>query len=347
MRWAGGFLMDHIFTEESEHLKAVVNMIEDEIAKKSAVSDEFFENTCDSLVRSKDERISLAIDRQTSIKYADEVERLKEIKERPYFARMDFTITNEGQEEMTIYIGEKSLDIGFDNLVYDWRNTLANRFYSNSETNFTINNAKYNLLLKRKFSIENSSLKSYKDEYTSEGEIFKEGIADPFLIQVLQEKKREQKLTNIIRSIQENQNNIIREDINKNIIVQGCAGSGKTMIMLHRLSYILYNYPKLNVDSMIIITPNKVFDVHINNLAKNLEIEEIQRYTIEEYYALLLDMYGVNSNSILKLSKKIMLIMKILINIFIQMNFKLNFVFHTTIELLTYTKRLIKRLYWV
>ena len=58
-------------------------------------------------------------------------------------------------------------------------------------------------------------------------------LTDPFLIQVLKLRKKQHSLVDIIATIQENQNAIVDENINQNIVVQGCAGSGKTMVLLH------------------------------------------------------------------------------------------------------------------
>ena len=66
---------------------------------------------------------------------------------------------------------------------------------------------------------------------------------------------------------------MIRHTHKKNMIVQGCAGSGKTMILLHRLSYLKYNNLILNLDKAVIITPNDKFSLFINELAESLELE--------------------------------------------------------------------------
>lgn len=66
------------------------------------------------------------------------------------------------------------------------------------------------------------------------------------------------------------------------------------MIMLHRLSYLKFNNPNLDLDTIKILTPNELFNIHINDLTENLELEKIHRLTVEEYYLNLLSRYDPN-----------------------------------------------------
>jgi hypothetical protein len=79
--------------------------------------------------------------------------------------------------------------------------------------------------------------------------------------------------------------------MNKNFIVQGCAGSGKTMILLHRLSYLVFNNSNYDWSKAKVLTPNELFDKHIQTLCDDLEIDMIKRYSVEQYYKHLLDLY--------------------------------------------------------
>ena len=188
-----------------------------------------------------------------------------------------------------IYIG-KSLyrDLGNGVHIVNWRSPIANFYYDATLTSKTSdvyvdvvnktllmnsNNVyEYNLLLKRNFS-STSPLKS-NNLYIANNDFFAEGSYDPFLMEVLIEKRSNYKMTDIIKSIQTNQNSIIRENHKSNIIVQGCAGSGKTMILLHRLSYLKYNKLLPNSKFVKIITPNKEFSIFIKDLAISLEPEK-------------------------------------------------------------------------
>lgn len=132
----------------------------------------------------------------------------------------------------------------------------------------------------------------YVNLRTDEDVIFKSGITDPFLVRVLNLRKRQHNLTDIFVTIQENQNKIVNSDFRKNIIVQGCAGSGKTMVLLHRLSALKYrnNYFDFSSKAMI-LTPNEQFSLHIKGLAEGLQIGNIPRVSVEQYYIDMLMQY--------------------------------------------------------
>lgn len=138
---------------------------------------------------------------------------------------------------------------------------------------------------------ENSNFGEQIREIEELQDIYKEGGIDPLLIKVLEEKRLQNKLTDIIISIQKNQNAMIRHTPKKNMIVQGCAGSGKTMIMLHRISYLLYNRHLRNVKRAVIIVPNSNFNVFINELTGNLDIDQVPRYTMSQFYLKLIYEY--------------------------------------------------------
>lgn len=109
-------------------------------------------------------------------------------------------------------------------------------------------------------------------------------IADEFLQELL-ERRSSPEFKNIVFSIQKKQGEIIQAPYNKNMIVQGCAGSGKSMIMLHRLPIILYDNPNsLNRTNLYIITPSQMYIQLAENMRHQLEISDVKMGTIEQYY---------------------------------------------------------------
>lgn len=112
-------------------------------------------------------------------------------------------------------------------------------------------------------------------------------IADPFLLKVLKQHRGQSEFTDILRSIQDEQNEIVDFDIKKNMIVQGCAGSGKTMILFHRLANILYNINaglvKIAPGRIAVIIPNDNFRNYIKDLTWSLGIDGIRTYAMDEY----------------------------------------------------------------
>lgn len=109
-------------------------------------------------------------------------------------------------------------------------------------------------------------------------------ISDEFLQELL-ERRSTPEFKNIVFSIQKKQGEIIQAPYNRNMIVQGCAGSGKSMIMLHRLPIILYDNPKsLNRSNLYIITPSQMYIEMAENMRHQLEISDIKMGTIEQYF---------------------------------------------------------------
>ena len=165
--------------------------------------------------------------------------------EEPYFARMDLVDDIEGYN--SYYIGKRG-DEGLE--IIDWRAPLARKYYQKSLTSFSVNEYKYKLILRRALRTGNGKIFALKNEYLSlDGYLTKDEIGgrdeslifDPFLREILKSRKEKQEICDIIETIQEQQFEIITLPEKDEFIVQGVAGSGKTMILLHRLSYIMYN----------------------------------------------------------------------------------------------------------
>ena len=218
---------------------------------------------------------------------------LLEIKPSPYFGRLDLdSESGNGYELKSHYIGKHGLIIGNKIIVVDWRAPVGECFYAKNQTSFSIKGIEYSLALRRALNIQDAKLISYQTEYDG-GTVSLEGdVIDPFLLTVMRDKRRQNRLTDIIRSIQSNQNDIIRRPLQESFIVQGCAGSGKTMILLHRLSYLKFNHRNMSLSSVKIITPNPDFNAHIDELSTELDIDTIQKYTVEEYYVNLIQRYS-------------------------------------------------------
>lgn len=217
--------------------------------------------------------------------------------DEPYFARMDLTDDKDGYN--SYYIGKRG-DEGLE--IVDWRAPLARRYYQKSKLEFSINQFNYKLVLRRALRTASGRVVDFKNEYLSVGDnLTKEEIAgrdasvifDPFLKEILSSRKDKQEICDIIETIQEKQYEIITAPEDAQFIVQGVAGSGKTMILLHRLSYLLYNDENLKPSSVLVITPSDSFNAFIDELAKILELERVKTVTLENYYFRLLKSAGV------------------------------------------------------
>ncbi|MBQ8375181.1 MAG: AAA family ATPase [Clostridia bacterium] len=208
--------------------------------------------------------------------------------EEPYFARMDLVDNAEGYN--SYYIGKKG-DIKLE--IVDWRAPVARRYYQKSCAAFTFNEYSYKTILRRALQTQNGKLLAFKNEflslkeYLSEDEIGgrdEDNILDPFLREIIRSRKEEASVKDIIRTIQEKQYEIITCPERTNFVLQGCAGSGKTMVMLHRLSYLMYNNDNIRTHDVLIITPSNSFNTFINELATVLELERVKTLTVYEYF---------------------------------------------------------------
>gem|GEM_PF-3662875 len=181
---------------------------------------------------------------------------LRKSKDHPYFARMDIRQSDKDNVE-EIYIGKISL---FDEsmetpLVVDWRAPISSVYYDGrlGSTKYSAYGEEFeiDLHLKRQYTIEGGELKHFVDVDIS--------MSDTFL-QATLENHASDKLKDIVSTIQAEQNDIIRADIHKPLIVQGVAGSGKTTIALHRIAYLIYTYSdSFEPEDFIIIAPNNLF----------------------------------------------------------------------------------------
>lgn len=170
-----------------------------------------------------------------------------------------------------------------------WTSPLVNELYDNNVINSKkFNDYLYGVMLKRKFEPNSSK---YYNSYIAENSLYEDGTVDEFLLKLLLAKKDSDILTDIIASIQSNQNKIIRTNASDNFIVQGCAGSGKTMILLHRLSYLKFNNLLPQYSKIKIITPNKLFNNFIKDLSEKLKINEIEQLTMGQYFMNINDKY--------------------------------------------------------
>ena len=207
------------------------------------------------------------------------VKKLEKIKNVPYFARMDFKEENRDLEKL--YIGKISI---LDNktaepIIVDWRAPISNLYYEgkigSAEYECLGKKIKGDILLKRQYIIEKKQLKKYIDiNVTGNDELLQNAL----------EEKADDRLKNIVATIQDEQNKIIRAKINSPLIVQGVAGSGKTTIALHRIAYLIYNYEKeFKPEEFMIIAPTKFFLNYISNILPDLGVNNVKQCTFEDF----------------------------------------------------------------
>lgn len=215
------------------------------------------------------------------IRRKETLDRLIRLKNSPYFARVDFKEKGFENTEK-IYIGISSfIDFKSGSIyIYDWRSPISSIFYE-----YEAGPASYispsgkiegTIGLKRQFKIIENKIKYMFDSSIK--------IDDDILQEILS-RSADDKMKNIVSSIQKEQNRIIRDENNQLLIVQGSAGSGKTSIALHRIAYILYRYKDSSVtsDNIVIFSPNQMFNDYISNVLPELGEENINQTTFYEY----------------------------------------------------------------
>lgn len=207
------------------------------------------------------------------------------IKNKPYFASFLYK-DNEGNT-YDIYMALTYLkDNNYDNILYDWRSPICSLFYD-----YEVGSCKYRvgdyihegtLLRKRQYIIDKRELISVFDNSLN--------IDDELLQKVIATTDNE-KMRNIVNTIQAEQNKIIRNLDDHNLIVQGIAGSGKTSVALHRIAFLLYRINNLSSNNVLIFSPNKIFSEYISNVLPELGEANTLETTFSDYLSYFLKEY--------------------------------------------------------
>ncbi|MEE1086844.1 MAG: AAA family ATPase [Schaedlerella sp.] len=214
-------------------------------------------------------------------------QRLRKMKDSPFFGSVDFVYDGETEAE-PFYIGianfsEKNGQLPF---VYDWRAPVSSLFYD-----YDSGKASYEapggtmdgeIVSKRQYKIRSGKLiYEFESDMKIDDDILKQELG----------ANSDTQLKNIVRTIQKEQNAIIRNTKDKILAIQGAAGSGKTSVALHRIAYLLYHdRERLNSSNVLILSPNTVFSDYISHILPELGEENIQEMSFDIFaYRELLD----------------------------------------------------------
>ncbi|MNH98333.1 Helicase IV [compost metagenome] len=218
---------------------------------------------------------------------------LNKAVDEPYFGRLDFQ--ESGKELAPLYIGKAGVqdELSGQLLVIDWRAPVASLFYSYTGG---LDLATYDspegmidglVYLKRNLVIRKQILQRVVDTYDREDDSL--AVGDEFLLYRLGENK-DNKLRDIVSTIQAEQDQIIRSAKNTALIIQGVAGSGKTTVALHRLAFLLYQYrEQIRAEKMVIFAPNSMFLDYISSVLPELGVGNIQQSTFTDWALDVLD----------------------------------------------------------
>ena len=204
------------------------------------------------------------------------LQKLFKIQNNPYFGSIIF---DDGKQRDEVYIGITHVtDNKNKYYVHDWRSPICSLFYD-----FEVGPCSYmapmgkisgNIDRKRQYTIKDGKLFHVFDNNIN--------IDDELLQEVLANESNE-KMKNIVNTIQMEQNKVIRNTEDKNLIVQGIAGSGKTSVALHRIAFLLYKIDNLKSNNVLIFSPNKVFSEYISNVLPELGEDNTMQTTINDF----------------------------------------------------------------
>ena len=210
-------------------------------------------------------------------------------RKKPYFGRIDFKDAGLSEPE-SYYVGRVGISPdGVEQLVIDWRAPMASVYYENAlgtctyEVKDTVENEtkvhEIDLFRKRTYEIEEDKLVDFFDS---------DVVANDELLTKCLAKSKKAVLGEIIGTIQQEQNAIIRKSPRTNLIVQGVAGSGKTTVAMHRISYILYNYEQFRPVDFYIVGSNRILLNYITGVLPELDVYGVSQMTMEQLFVRLL-----------------------------------------------------------
>ncbi|WP_435171053.1 RNA polymerase recycling motor HelD [Paenibacillus glycanilyticus] len=220
-------------------------------------------------------------EREHSHRHASQqVKLLRKLEQTPYFGRVDF-IENGSSEEERIYLGVGSMldESGSNYLIYDWRAPVSSLYYDYSPGPASYvtpaGSIEGRMTLKRQYVIRRGQIDGMFDTGVT--------IGDELLQEVLG-KHSDAQMKSIVATIQREQNQIIRNERARLLIVQGAAGSGKTSAALQRVAYLLYRYRgSLQADQIVLFSPNPMFNSYVATVLPELGEQNMQQTTYQQY----------------------------------------------------------------
>ncbi len=293
--------MNHVHRLEQERLDSILKKIKEQIGKLKdessrqrkevinirrhfwddvKVNTDTFDDYLETIIGLRQQAQGLSVNQGIHRHAMNRLSVLQRMYKAPYFGRITF-IEEGAREAENIYIGISTLtDTSGENfLIYDWRAPISSIFYD-----FPPGQVKYDtpggivhgiLEEKWQYMIDNGVIESMFDTTLT--------IRDEILQRALG-KGTDKHMHNIVATIQQEQNRIIRHENGRLLIVQGAAGSGKTSAALQRIAYLLYKHRSwLKADQIILFSPNAMFNNYVSRVLPELGEENMQQVTFQEY----------------------------------------------------------------
>lgn len=274
---------------EEEYLNQTMDIVKRNVENYESEIREMSEQIEEMLQHYHDNDVEVYTQMSNTVTMRDHMQfalmRNQKATKKPYFGRIDF-LDETLQKEESLYIGRGGIAKDTTHqMVVDWRAPVANAYYENGlgECSYCAPDGRelpIRLDLKRTYEIDNGKLLDYFDT---------EVIANDELLTKYLAKNKQAVLGEIIATIQKEQNDIIRKTPYHNIIVQGVAGSGKTTVAMHRISFILYNYAeRFRPEDFYIVGSNRILLEYITGVLPDLDVYGIRQMTMEQLFVRLL-----------------------------------------------------------
>lgn len=213
------------------------------------------------------------------------IRKSKAALKKAYFGRIDYEDLAENTKA-SLYIGKNGVTRNqTDVIIVDWRAPISSVYYENEmgKGSYIVPDAAeipIHLRRKRTYDITERTLLGYYDDDVAAN--------DDLLVKYLSQNK-DAVLGDIIATIQKEQNQIIRDIPYKNIIVQGVAGSGKTTVALHRISYLLYNYEnKYKPSEFCIVGSSDMLLNYISSGLPELDVNNVKQMRMDLFLSYLM-----------------------------------------------------------
>jgi DNA helicase IV len=177
-----------------------------------------------------------------------------------------------------LYIGRRHIrDEAGDPVVIDWRAPISRAFYRATPAD------RMGVHLRRRFGFRDGEISGFEDEHLDHGEAL--GLASGLLRAEI-ERPRVGPMRDIVATIQPDQDDLVRADLDTSLCIQGAPGTGKTAVGLHRAAYLLYTYPaRLRRSGVLVVGPNRAFLHYIGQVLPALGEGGIRQSTVDDLVA--------------------------------------------------------------
>jgi DNA helicase IV len=199
-----------------------------------------------------------------------------------FFGRIDWAPESGDRPVRPVHLGRRHIreEAGGEPLVIDWRAPMSRAFYRATAAD------PLGVYRRRRFGYDRGELTSYEDETLDSPACVEAAVAGGAILRAVIERPRLGPMRDIVATIQPDQDDIVRADLDQTICVQGAPGTGKTAVGLHRAAYLLYTFPdRLRRTGVLVIGPNRAFLDYIAAVLPALGEVNVEQVTVDDLVA--------------------------------------------------------------